>query len=90
MANKVFHFICPYFMHHSVARTPERSDHRIQKSESLYPSDRVEFGVNIHQLNLTNQTYLPDYSVRPLTDLQFVKVKACFSIWMQEHFIGMF
>ncbi|XP_032889958.1 metal transporter CNNM1 [Amblyraja radiata] len=58
----------------TVARTPERSDYRIQKSESLYPSDRVEFGGNTHQLNLTNQTYLPDYSVRPLTDLQFVKI----------------
>ncbi|XP_078269487.1 metal transporter CNNM4-like isoform X2 [Rhinoraja longicauda] len=58
----------------TVVRTPEHSDDRIQKSESLYPSDRVEFGGSTHQLNLINQPYLPDYSVRPVTDLQFVKI----------------
>ncbi|XP_069756313.1 metal transporter CNNM1-like isoform X2 [Narcine bancroftii] len=59
----------------SVIRSPDRSDYRIQRSESLNPSsERIEFGGSTHQLNLTSHSYLPDYSVRPLTDLQFVKI----------------
>eukprot|EP00062_Callorhinchus_milii_P022768 gi/632980891/ref/XP_007907289.1/ PREDICTED: metal transporter CNNM2-like isoform X1 [Callorhinchus milii] len=53
----------------SVNRSPSHSS-GIQRSDSLY---RTDYGGSSNQLNI-NYIYLPDYSVRLLTDLQFVKI----------------
>ncbi|XP_067858161.1 metal transporter CNNM1 [Heptranchias perlo] len=57
----------------SVNKSPSRSS-GLQRSESASRADRIEFGGSTHQLNLSSYNYLPDYSVRQLTDLQFVKI----------------
>uniref|UniRef100_UPI00398F75A1 metal transporter CNNM1-like isoform X1 n=1 Tax=Pristiophorus japonicus TaxID=55135 RepID=UPI00398F75A1 len=57
----------------SVARSPSRSN-GLQRSESVNRTERTEFGGSSHQINLSSSHYLPDYSVRLLNDLQFVKI----------------
>ncbi|MGH0126458.1 UNVERIFIED_CONTAM: hypothetical protein FKN15_028613 [Acipenser sinensis] len=51
----------------SVHRSPSRSS-GLNRSESL------NYGDSMSQLNSSNNTYLPDYSVRQLTNLQIIKV----------------
>ncbi|KAJ8365313.1 hypothetical protein SKAU_G00141440 [Synaphobranchus kaupii] len=51
----------------SVHRSPSRSS-------GLNRSDSMIYGGSMSQLNTTNSAYLPDYSVRQLTDLQFIKI----------------
>ncbi|XP_059803054.1 metal transporter CNNM4-like isoform X3 [Hypanus sabinus] len=57
-----------------VVKSPDHNDYRLQRSESLNPAERIEFGGSTYHLNQTIHNYLPDYSVRQLTDLQFVKI----------------
>ncbi|XP_072095041.1 metal transporter CNNM4-like isoform X1 [Mobula birostris] len=58
----------------TVVKSPDHNDYRLQRSESLNPAERIEFGGSTYHLNQTIHNYLPDYSVRQLTDLQFVKI----------------
>ncbi|XP_035259050.1 metal transporter CNNM1 isoform X2 [Anguilla anguilla] len=51
----------------SVNRSPSRSS-------GLNRSDSMLYGGSMSQLNATNSAYLPDYSVRQLTDLQIIKI----------------
>ncbi|XP_033881048.2 metal transporter CNNM1 isoform X1 [Acipenser ruthenus] len=51
----------------SVHRSPSRSS-GLNRSESL------NYGDSMSQLNSSNNTYLPDYSVRQLTNLQIIKI----------------
>ncbi|MBN3275475.1 CNNM1 protein, partial [Polyodon spathula] len=51
----------------SVHRSPSRSS-------SLNRSESMNCGGSMGQLNSNNSTYLPDYSVRQLTNLQIIKV----------------
>ncbi|KAJ8284689.1 hypothetical protein COCON_G00035390 [Conger conger] len=51
----------------AVHRSPSRSS-------GLNRSDSMLYGGSMSQLNTTNSAYLPDYSVRQLTDLQIIKI----------------
>ncbi|MBN3295776.1 CNNM1 protein, partial [Amia calva] len=51
----------------SVHRSPSRSS-------GLNRSDSMIYGGSMSQLNTGNNAYLPDYSVRQLTDLQIIKI----------------
>ncbi|MBN3326710.1 CNNM1 protein, partial [Atractosteus spatula] len=51
----------------SVHRSPSRSS-------GLNHSDSTIYGGSMSQLNTSTTTYLPDYSVRQLTDLQIIKI----------------
>ncbi|KAJ8264515.1 hypothetical protein GJAV_G00150190 [Gymnothorax javanicus] len=51
----------------SVNRSPSRSS-------GLNRSDSMLYGGSMSQLNSSNSAYLPDYSVRQLTDLQIIKI----------------
>ncbi|KAJ8404923.1 hypothetical protein AAFF_G00333100 [Aldrovandia affinis] len=51
----------------SVHRSPSRSS-------GLNRSDSMIYGGSMSQLNTSNSAYLPDYSVRQLTDLQIIKI----------------
>ncbi|XP_039630706.1 metal transporter CNNM1 [Polypterus senegalus] len=51
----------------SVHRSPSRSS-------GLNRSDSLTYGGSMSQLNTTNNAYVPDYSVRQLTDLQIIKI----------------
>ncbi|XP_036400903.1 metal transporter CNNM1-like [Megalops cyprinoides] len=51
----------------SVHRSPSRSS-------GLNRSDSMIYGGSMSQLNASNSAYLPDYSVRQLTDLQIIKI----------------
>uniref|UniRef100_A0A8C4RLG4 Metal transporter n=1 Tax=Erpetoichthys calabaricus TaxID=27687 RepID=A0A8C4RLG4_ERPCA len=50
-----------------VHRSPSRSS-------GLNRSDSLTYGGSMSQLNTTNNAYVPDYSVRQLTDLQIIKI----------------
>ncbi|XP_067909184.1 metal transporter CNNM1 isoform X2 [Heterodontus francisci] len=60
-------------MFSSVIRSPSHSN-GLQWTDSVNRSERIEFAGGTYQQNFSNYSYVPDYSVRLLTDLQFVKI----------------
>ncbi|XP_078421249.1 metal transporter CNNM4-like isoform X2 [Cetorhinus maximus] len=57
----------------SDTRSPSHNN-GIQWSDLANRSERIEFVGGTHQQNFSNYSYVPDYSVRLLTDIQFVKI----------------
>ncbi|XP_041066079.1 metal transporter CNNM1 isoform X3 [Carcharodon carcharias] len=54
-------------------RSPSHNN-GIQWTDPANRSERIEFGGGTHQQNFSNYSYVPDYSVRLLSDIQFVKI----------------
>ncbi|XP_072413219.1 metal transporter CNNM1 isoform X2 [Chiloscyllium punctatum] len=57
----------------TVTRSPSHSSGG-QWTDHGSRTERVEFGGGTYQQNISSYSYIPDYSVRVLTDIQFVKI----------------
>lgn len=73
----------PKNFYSSLSRAENKSPPRpfgLNHSDSLNRSDRIDaitptLGSSNNQLNAFLQIYMPDYSVRAVSDLQYIKVR---------------